>query len=215
MLGRVRMQQREFVQAVVAFTKHATSHWPSRATSSPTRRIGNEIVANRIIQMDEVCGATDRRPQTMQTQDSIRQIEERKRQLQENINRETTSTSTPPSAVRVALARQCATTGPATGPKRRNTTRKRWQRTRSPAKRTTTSRWCISKRARCGRGKGNSGGREGGIQGPPAAEGGHPGGEEKVEIAPSIVELPAEPSSATMSPPWFMTMTNLRWIPNA
>jgi Tfp pilus assembly protein PilF len=86
MLGRVRMQQKEYVQAVLAFTRTrdlALAIAGHQFTDAQERQRSRR---DRIIEMDEVLRELRQRPQTMQTQDQIRQVEERKRQVQENIN---------------------------------------------------------------------------------------------------------------------------------
>ena len=86
MLGRVRMQQREFVQAVIAFTKARDLSLAIAGYQFTDAQERQRNRRERIIQMDEMLRSYRSGPQTMQVQDSIRQIEERKRQLQESIN---------------------------------------------------------------------------------------------------------------------------------
>ena len=85
MLGRVRMQQKQFVDAVMAFTKSrdltlatAGRHFANAQERQRDRR-------EKITQMDEMLRELRQGPQNAQVQDQIRQIEERKRQLQESI----------------------------------------------------------------------------------------------------------------------------------
>jgi Tfp pilus assembly protein PilF len=85
MLGRVRMQQHDYVPAVVAFTRTrdlALAVAGHQFTDAQERQRSRR---DRIIEMDEVLRELRQRPQSNQIQDQIRQIEERKRQLQESI----------------------------------------------------------------------------------------------------------------------------------
>jgi len=86
MLGRVRMQQKEYVQAVVAFTHTRDLSLAIAGHQFTDAQDRQRSRREQIIEMDEVLRELRQRPQTMQTQDQIRQVEERKRQVQENIN---------------------------------------------------------------------------------------------------------------------------------
>ena len=86
MLGRVRMNQRQFAQAVQAFTTTRDLSLAIAGRQFTNAQDRQRDRRDRIVQMDEILRSYRSGPQNMQTQDAIRQIEERKRQLQENIN---------------------------------------------------------------------------------------------------------------------------------
>jgi Tfp pilus assembly protein PilF len=87
MLGRVRMSQKQFPAAVAAFSKardltlaSAGRHFASAQDAQRARR-------DKMTDIDELLRQYRLAPQNQQVQDTIRQLEERKRLLQENINR--------------------------------------------------------------------------------------------------------------------------------
>jgi tetratricopeptide (TPR) repeat protein len=87
MLGRASMPQRKFADAVAALSRARDLY-----TEAGSRQFSNAQEAQRywrdqIIAIDEVLRQLQTGPQTMQVQDQIRQVNERKRQLQENIQR--------------------------------------------------------------------------------------------------------------------------------
>jgi len=86
MLGRVRMQQKDYVQAVLAFTRTRDLSLAIAGHQFTDAQERQRNRRDRIIEMDEVLRSLRSGPQNMQIQDQIRQVEERKRQLQESIN---------------------------------------------------------------------------------------------------------------------------------
>src|SRR5205823_921577 len=86
MLGRVRMQQRQYPDAVAAFTKARDLSLSQAGKQFATAQDRQRSRRERMIEIDEVLRVTRQGPQTAQAQDQIRQLEERKRQLQESIN---------------------------------------------------------------------------------------------------------------------------------
>jgi tetratricopeptide (TPR) repeat protein len=86
MLGRVRMNQKQYADAVVAFSKarelSLTQAGRQFASAQDRQRARHDDMA----QLDEILRQYRLAPQTPATLETIRQLEERKRYLQENIN---------------------------------------------------------------------------------------------------------------------------------
>jgi tetratricopeptide (TPR) repeat protein len=86
MLGRVRMQQKQFVQAAAALSRARDLSLSQAGNQFATAQERQRSRRERMIEIDEVLRVTRQGPQNVRTQDEIRQLEERRRQLQESIN---------------------------------------------------------------------------------------------------------------------------------
>lgn len=85
MLGRVRMQQKQYPDAVAAFTKVRDLTLAQAGRQFATAHDRQRDRRDKLTEIDEVIRITRQGPQTMQIQDQLRQLEERRRQLQESI----------------------------------------------------------------------------------------------------------------------------------
>jgi tetratricopeptide (TPR) repeat protein len=85
MLGRVRMSQRQYVEAIGAFTKAREISLSQAGRQFANAQERQRDRRERISQIDEMVRQLRQGPQTAQVQDQIRQFEERRRQLQETI----------------------------------------------------------------------------------------------------------------------------------
>ena len=85
MLGRVRMAQKQFTAAVAAFTKARSLLLAGAAQHFATAQDAQRARRDKITDIDELLRQYRLAPPTQQTLDTIRQLEERRRQLQENI----------------------------------------------------------------------------------------------------------------------------------
>jgi tetratricopeptide (TPR) repeat protein len=85
MLGRVRMAQKQYPDAVAAFSKARDLSLAQAGRQFATAQDRQRDWRDRITQMDEMLRQLRQGPQNNQTQDQIRQVEERRRQLQEAI----------------------------------------------------------------------------------------------------------------------------------
>ena len=86
MLGRVRMQQKDYVQAVLAFTRTRDLSLAMAGHQFTNAQDRQRSRRDQVMELDEVLRELRGRPQTNQIQDQIRQVEERRRQIQESIN---------------------------------------------------------------------------------------------------------------------------------
>lgn len=85
MLGRVRMSQKQFTAAVAAFAKARSLLLAGAAQHFATAQDAQRARRDKITDIDELLRQYRLAPPTQQTLDTIRQLEERRRQLQENI----------------------------------------------------------------------------------------------------------------------------------
>ncbi len=85
MIGRVRMQQKEYASAIAAFAKSRDLSFAVAGQQFANAQDRQRNRRERMIEIDEVLRQLRQGPQTMQIQDQIRQLEERKRQLHESI----------------------------------------------------------------------------------------------------------------------------------
>jgi tetratricopeptide (TPR) repeat protein len=85
MLGRVRMAQKQFANAVAAFSKSRDIYLSSAGRHFANAQEAQRYRREKMVDLDEVLRQLRQGPQNMQVQDQIRQLEERKRLLQENI----------------------------------------------------------------------------------------------------------------------------------
>lgn len=87
MLGRAKMPQRKFAEAVTAFTRCRDLYLAATSRQFSTAQEAQRYWRDQITAIDEVLRQLQTGPQTMQIQDQIRQVNERKRQIQENMQR--------------------------------------------------------------------------------------------------------------------------------
>ena len=85
MLGRVRMQQKDYVQAVLAFTRTRDLSLAIAGHQFTDAQERQRSRRERLIEYDELLRELRTRPPSNAIQDQIRQVEERRRQLQESI----------------------------------------------------------------------------------------------------------------------------------
>jgi tetratricopeptide (TPR) repeat protein len=87
MLGRARMPQRKYADAVAALTRARDLFTDAGSKQFASAQEAQRYWRDQIVAIDEVLRQLQTGPQTMQVQDQIRQVNERKRQIQENIQR--------------------------------------------------------------------------------------------------------------------------------
>lgn len=87
MLGRVRMLQKRFVEASAAFARSRTLFQVAAGRQFANARDAQRFRRDQIIEIDELLRQLQTGAQTRQAQDQIRQLSDRRRALQENIER--------------------------------------------------------------------------------------------------------------------------------
>lgn len=87
MLGRVRMLQKRFVEASAAFARSRTLYQVAAGRQFTNAQEAQRYRRDQIIEIDEVIRQLQTAPQTMQVIDQLRQLTERRRALQDNIER--------------------------------------------------------------------------------------------------------------------------------
>jgi Tfp pilus assembly protein PilF len=105
MLGRVRMSQKQYITAVAAFAKARSLVLAGAGRHFATAQDAQRARRDKITDIDELLRQYRLAPQTQQTLDTIRQLEERRRQLQENIKQgnDITVDTTVPAYVSLSL----------------------------------------------------------------------------------------------------------------
>lgn len=101
MLGRVRMAQKRFVEASAAFSRARSLYLAAAGRNFANAREAQRFRRDQIIEIDELLRQLQAGVQTRQAQDQIRQLSDRRRALQENIERgnDMTLTSSVPAYV--------------------------------------------------------------------------------------------------------------------
>jgi tetratricopeptide (TPR) repeat protein len=89
MLGRANMPQRKYVEAVAALTRARDLYLAAAGKQFTSAQEAQRYWRDQIVAIDEVLRQLQTGAQTMQVQDQIRQVNERKRQIQEVIQRGT------------------------------------------------------------------------------------------------------------------------------
>lgn len=87
MLGRVRMAQKRFVEASAAFSRARSLYLAAVGRNFANAREAQRFRRDQIIEIDELLRQLQTGAQTRQAQDQIRQLSDRRRALQENIER--------------------------------------------------------------------------------------------------------------------------------
>ncbi len=113
MLGRVRMSQKQYPAAVTAFSKARDLILASAGQHFATAQDAQRARRDKMTDIDELLRQYRLAPQNLQVQDTIRQLEERKRLLQENINQgnDISVDATVPVYVSLSLGSACFRTG--------------------------------------------------------------------------------------------------------
>lgn len=104
-LGRSLMPQKKYADAVEALSKCRDLYREQAATQFSNQQEAQQYRRDRVIEIDEVIRQYQQGPQTGQTSETLRQLYERRRQIQENIQRGTNVSldTSVPSYVSLAL----------------------------------------------------------------------------------------------------------------
>lgn len=86
-LGRAQMPQRRYAEAVISFTKCRDLFQSSAGRQFATRQDAQRYRQDRMNEIDEMLRQYQQGPQTMRTQDAVRQLEQEKRRIQERFER--------------------------------------------------------------------------------------------------------------------------------
>ena len=92
MLGRVRMVQKRFVDASAAFARSRSLFQAAAGRQFATAQDAQRYRRDQMIEIDELIRQLQTGPQTMQVADQLRQLSDRRRALQENLDRGTNMT---------------------------------------------------------------------------------------------------------------------------
>lgn len=87
MLGRVRLQQRRYVEAVAALTRSRALFQAAGGRQFTTAQEAQRYRRDQLTELDESIRLMSSGAQTMQQQDQLRQMNDRRRALMENIQR--------------------------------------------------------------------------------------------------------------------------------
>lgn len=87
MLGRVRMQQRRYVEASAAFSRARALFLEAGGRQFTNIQEAQRFRRDQLTELDELIRQLQSGPQTMQAQDQLRQLSDRRRALMENIQR--------------------------------------------------------------------------------------------------------------------------------
>lgn len=87
MLGRVRMLQKRYVEASAAFTRSRALFLAAGGRQFTNVQEAQRFRRDQLTELDELIRQLQNGPQTMQTQDQLRQLSDRRRALTENIQR--------------------------------------------------------------------------------------------------------------------------------
>jgi tetratricopeptide (TPR) repeat protein len=87
MLGRVRMLQRRYVEASAAFSRSRALFQNAGGRQFTNAQEAQRFRRDQLTELDELIRQLQSGPQTMQTQDQLRQLSDRRRALLENIQR--------------------------------------------------------------------------------------------------------------------------------
>ena len=104
-LGKTNLSRKHYAEAVAALTKCRDLHQQNAGRLFSNQQEAQRYRRDRILEIDEVIRSYSSGPQTGATQETLRQLNEQRRQLQESIQRGTNMTidATVPAYVSVAL----------------------------------------------------------------------------------------------------------------
>ncbi len=104
-LGRSMMPQKKYTEAVTALSRCRDLYREQAGKQFATQQEAQQYRRQRLIELDDVIRQYQQGPQTAQTGETLRQLGERRRQLQENLQRGTdvSLASSVPSYVSIAL----------------------------------------------------------------------------------------------------------------
>jgi tetratricopeptide (TPR) repeat protein len=87
MLGRAKMPQKRYTEAIVAYTRCRDLYQAQSGRQFTSAQEAQRYRRDRITELDELIRQVNTGPQTAQTQEQLRQLNEQKRQLQDIISR--------------------------------------------------------------------------------------------------------------------------------
>lgn len=91
-LGRALMPQRRFVEAAAAFTRSRDLFQAQAGRHFSSQHEAQRFRSDRLLEIDETIRQYQQGPQTMRTQEAIRQLQEQRRNVQERFDRGMTVT---------------------------------------------------------------------------------------------------------------------------
>lgn len=86
-LGRAQMAQRRFAEAIASYTRCRDLYRAAAGRRFSNQQEAQRYRRDRMMELDEVLRQYHQGPQTMQTQNRIRQLQEQRRQLQDSLDR--------------------------------------------------------------------------------------------------------------------------------
>ena len=86
-LGRAYMNMKRFTEAVAAYTRCRDLYRASAGRHFANQQEAQRYRQDRILELDQLARELQTGPQTMQTQDRVRQISQQRRRLQDQIQR--------------------------------------------------------------------------------------------------------------------------------
>jgi tetratricopeptide (TPR) repeat protein len=87
MLGRAKMPQKKYAEAIAAYKKCRDLYQAQSGRQFSSAQEAQRYRRDRVTQLDELIRQVNTGPQTAQTQEQLRQLNEQKRQLQDIISR--------------------------------------------------------------------------------------------------------------------------------